>query len=339
MKDLFFKHHKILFFFLALFFVYQVFRNSLSLLFFSFTIAVVVEPAYRKIQKKLQTKGILGGFWSDVILFLFVFVCSSTVLVILLSPFIYLKYNFEQLSSTIENIVLFIDNSLVSSHLSSEWLAKAMADMQGVIAGFFAGRIKSIPGLFGSLLVFYISLFYMIFNFRGMKASWMDLVPSGWKKVLKRLSLKSYLLFRSFYLVHIFIAVVVFCLSMLFFFFMGFKDVLLFSILTGILQMIPFVGAASVMIGLTVFYGVTEQIAFLLMTILIGFPFLVIIPEMVLRPMLMGKRAHISMVVVMLGLLCGVSSLGMVGLIAGPFILSMAQELFDMMHERYANHY
>lgn len=335
MKSFIDNHYKIIFFTILSALSIYVFHNVLSVLFFAFSIAVVVEPIYIDIQMRMQRKNYRTGLWSDIILFLFLLGITICAVFIVGIPIYYFTQNFHQLVSLVSAAFEFVGSSSVSTYVPIEDIQSITMGYLSGIASFFAGHITRLPEHFSTLLVFYISLYVFIKYFGVITRDLLAVTPHTWRKVLKVMYLKTYILFNSFYFVHMLIAIIVFCLALVFFFVIGVSDHFFMALLTAMFQLIPFVGAAFMMICYSVYFFVTKDISHLFLILLIGFPLLVIVPEMVIRPWLMGKRSRISMPVLLIGILAGIKSLGMIGIIAGPLILILCQEMFHLLKERY----
>lgn len=328
-------HYKLLFFSLALGTVIIAFYKVFSIVLFSLSIVVVVEPVYIKLLKFVQRHHYSTGLWSQIILIVFLLGITLFACIVFVLPLYYLQKNFTLFIELGAKIATLLE---VNAHKMFIPVQTIQNFIQGTTAYVFnstADLLKSIPEHLSNVLIFYITLFAGIKSFREGKRDFLAIMPVGWLKVMRHLYQRMYQVLRAFYIVHILIAVVVFFLSLILFKMMGLDDLIFFSLITSILQLIPFVGAASMMIGMSVYYFMIADYVHLLTVLLVGFPLLVILPEMIIRPWMMGRNARISMTLILLGVLAGIKSMGIIGLVFGPVLLVVCQEMFEIVKERY----
>ena len=70
-----------------------------------------------------------------------------------------------------------------------------------------------------------------------------------------------------------------------------------------------------------------------LLVIFVGYPFVAAIPDMVMRPLLMGARAGINPTVMFIGFFGGITLLGIAGIVLGPLLLALAAGAYGIIVE------
>jgi predicted PurR-regulated permease PerM len=113
------------------------------------------------------------------------------------------------------------------------------------------------------------------------------------------------------------------------FFMFGFPSPFLWGLVMIFFSMIPFVGpmvvwvpAAIINIALKIMEGDSTGLIYGILFIFYGF-FVISGIDNLIKPKLIGDRADIHPVVIMLGVVGGISIFGVIGLILGPLILSI----------------
>ena len=117
----------------------------------------------------------------------------------------------------------------------------------------------------------------------------------------------------------------------------GIDSALLLGLLTAFFALIPYLGTAVVWLPLSAYiffvgvsYGLPAQMfrgigLFLFGSLVVG------TIDNFLKPKIIGDRAHINPVIVLLGVLGGLKLMGLIGIIVGPLILAITINLIDIM--------
>jgi predicted PurR-regulated permease PerM len=101
----------------------------------------------------------------------------------------------------------------------------------------------------------------------------------------------------------------------------------LWAAITGTLAIVPFLGYAAVA-GLTLQLAMTGAANSALMALTLGCVVL-ICGDKIVRPLVAGNGVHLPFVWVLIGCLGGFEALGLVGLVIGPVVLTLARELWE----------
>lgn len=127
------------------------------------------------------------------------------------------------------------------------------------------------------------------------------------------------------------ILAVVSVICMVGFYFVGVKPFVWVGILTGILDVLPFVGTGITLLPFMLWKYVNGEIAkgtILLVTFLVG-----AIARELLEPKLIGKRMNILPVLILLAVYAGVQVFGILGVFLGPFYLMLVQECYEKIYQ------
>ena len=127
------------------------------------------------------------------------------------------------------------------------------------------------------------------------------------------------------------ILAVVSIICMVGFYFVGVKTFVLVGILTGILDVLPFVGTGITLQPFMLWKYINGEVAkgtILLVTFLVSAT-----ARELLEPKLIGKRMNILPVLILLAVYAGVQVFGILGVFLGPFYLMLVQECYERIYQ------
>ncbi len=120
------------------------------------------------------------------------------------------------------------------------------------------------------------------------------------------------------------------------FYFLGAPSPILFGVITMIAALIPFLGATAVWLPISVYlflmgYANSSGWGMAAGVILFLYGFLVISTiDNIIKPKIVGRRAHVHPVLVLIGVIGGINVFGFVGVIVGPVVLALLITFFDV---------
>jgi predicted PurR-regulated permease PerM len=127
----------------------------------------------------------------------------------------------------------------------------------------------------------------------------------------------------AIYIVSVEVAVLTFVISFPLYYLLGYPASLQLAIMSGLSMFIPIVGPLVVLAFLVLYNLSTGNINGALIVIFIIYPLVLWLPGSYIRSKLMGSRIGIHPVIMMIGILGGISVMGMIGLILGPLFIAL----------------
>ncbi|MBU0957345.1 MAG: AI-2E family transporter [Nanoarchaeota archaeon] len=124
------------------------------------------------------------------------------------------------------------------------------------------------------------------------------------------------------------IAIIEFAISAIAFFLLGVELYLLLPTLIGFLAFIPGLGPALIWIPMVIYYIATQSYGLAIGVGLVGL-FLSYAIDTILRGRIIGKRAKLNPLIMLVGILGGISVFGIFGFIIGPLILIYAIKIIQ----------
>ena len=183
--------------------------------------------------------------------------------------------------------------------------------------------LSLIPTLAIQLLLFVLALSLFIYSGPGLKSDFQKMIPENSRKNVMVIWKRVYDTLYSIYIVHFSIAILTFFLAIPFFWILGFDNILFYSVLCALFALIPFLGPSIILLFLALYALSIRDFKALLLIIFIGYPLLGVFTDIYLRPVMMGKRIEIHPVVIFIGFFGGMATMGLVGFIIGPLLLSL----------------
>ena len=307
--------------------------------FVGLVIAWLLDPAVSWLQKK-NVKRIIGAiivFCSFVLLLYLFFRLVIPMLYTQINEFVstlpslfvsisnWIKSFFSKLNetgmdfSTIEsNVYKTITN--LSSELTTGLPATAMNTISGLVSGI------------GQFMIGLIVGFYLLIDFDRVKHIF-DFIPKRYHESLSNIFGKLNETLKNFVHGTLLISLIIIIVSAIGYSIIGLPTPLLFAIICGITNIIPYIGpwiggAICVIIGFTISPTVGVLAA------LIAFA-IQQIDGMVLQPLIMSKTMKLHPVTVMVGLLIFGYFFGVLGMILATPIMSMIKVILNYFDQKY----
>ena len=135
----------------------------------------------------------------------------------------------------------------------------------------------------------------------------------------------------AIYIVSVEVAVLSFALALPIYYLLGYPAYVELAIMSGLALFIPIFGPLVVMIFLVLYNLATGNIPGVVVALVIVYPVVFWIPASIVRPRLMGKRVSIHPVLMMIGIIGGISVMGFIGLILGPLFIALLVSSYQIL--------
>jgi len=204
-------------------------------------------------------------------------------------------------------------------------LSSVFSSIVTVLLGIATGIVNGVASLLITLTV----LFFVLRDGDGVAPRLLEFVPLR-KYDKERLVAQTAAVTRATVLGSLVTAVVQGALIGIGFLIVGLPSPVVFGVIAGFLSLLPVVGTAAVWApGAVVLAVVQHRFGWALFLVLWGL-FIVGLADNIVRPWFVSGKAELPTVVVLLGVLGGISAFGFVGTFLGPVILSVALSLLRL---------
>jgi predicted PurR-regulated permease PerM len=136
---------------------------------------------------------------------------------------------------------------------------------------------------------------------------------------------------HAIYIVSVEVAILSFLLALPIYYLLGYPAVIVLALMSGLAIFIPIFGPLVVMVFLVLYNLATGNMPGVFIALFILYPVVFWIPGNYVRPKLMGKRVSIHPVLMMIGIIGGISIMGIIGLILGPLFIALLVSSYQIL--------
>ncbi|MDG6256650.1 MAG: AI-2E family transporter [Methanomicrobiaceae archaeon] len=304
-----------------------VFWPLLDVVLLSVTLAVVVMPLQKRLNRTLHPP--ISAIILTCTLVVLLFAFGSFIAALLYQNADYLIEGVRSLVSLIERIQAGVYGmpSFVSPEAVQEWFAVRLA---GVLDSLTA-RTVAAPGDLLRAAIFFLAFYLALLSGERVYAGILQKLPGRLAGAFGAVAVRSADTLYAIYVVEVIVAVITFFIAVPFFFFMGYERIFLFSFITAVFQLVPVIGP-SVLVVLLALLAVSEgDLVRAGLIIAVGYPVVAAVPDIYIRPFLMGEQTGISKVVLWIGIFGGIHVMGLVGFVFGPLILTWVTTIYGLL--------
>ncbi len=322
--------------------IFDIILNILKVispLFIGIIIAWLLNP----IVKYLNKKGIKRSIASIFVFFMFIIIIYLFFRILL--PMLYTQINdfvsllpslFLEISNFIHETFAKFSNSGIDFTTIEENIYSAIealsvnltTSLPSTLINFISGLVSSI----GTFLIGLVVGFYLLLDFNGAKQIF-EFIPKKYHSNIKDIAKRLNATFRDFVQGTLFISLIVFVVSSIAFTLVGLPSPVLFGLICGITNIIPYIGPwiggiIAAIIGFTVspFVGIVTAVICLVIQQL---------DSIVFQPLIMGKTMKLHPVTIMVGLLIFGYFFGILGMILATPIISAIKVLINYFDDKY----
>ena len=316
-----------------------IFWPVLKTLVFAATVAVVLTPFYRRLERKLWGED--PRPWKQALTAGLVTIVTIAVLVLLLAVVVVVVVdNFELLRDFATEVASIIQGWLTDA-LGAEFdLKQAVSKHAQALLGYVQSIFIAATGFVVRFVIFVAALYFLLRHGGKLVENIRQSLGQKHREVLDRFIKSAYSVLYAIYVVHVGTALVTFVLALPFFALTGYTEHLIFwSLLCGIFQLVPVLGPSVIMFAIAAYAYATGDSRAGILCLAVGYPLVAVVPDWVFRPIMMGRRAKLSALLLLLGFIGGLVSMGAIGFVLGPLALTLLAEALSFASERMRAHY
>jgi predicted PurR-regulated permease PerM len=339
-------------FILALFLLFKLVQPMITILLSSILLAYISFPIYNRIIKKIPHKSL------SIILSLFI------IVIIVLIPFSFLAfgvtqqgyYFYNSLSSNIVKGALFgfgctsADSQVCSflnqaekfslEQLSTFGVDKQLQEFMPVLEEKIKNIILSIPLIIAQIVFTIFIAYFILKEWENILKKIVDLLPIRTKTINELIKEFGDITHTVIY-AQLFIALTQGIIGMIGFYIFGVPFPILLGCMIAFCALIPVIGTAFIWVPASLFLILSGYFAHDYWTlgkgICLFFYGLLIISTIdnILLTTIVHARAKVNQIVVIIGVIGGVSMFGFVGTFIGPILLPLLLTYFETFKERF----
>lgn len=184
---------------------------------------------------------------------------------------------------------------------------------QMLLSDFMTIALKSV--------IFFASLYVLLLRGEYINARIVAGIPETVRAHIQKMADGIVDTLYAIYVVHVGIAALTFVIALPFFWFLGYGHILFYSFLCAFCELIPVLGSSVVFIFLGTYALSIGDINGVIVLFFFGYIGVAALPEIYVRPVLMGRRLKLHPLLMLIGFFGGVITLGMAGFVLGPVFI------------------
>jgi predicted PurR-regulated permease PerM len=298
------------------------------------SLAVVLMPAQIYLEKRMSK-----GFAALSVCLLTLTIIISFLLILINSIIITRLYIFE-IAQTIANSIRNYQPG--SESISATVMhafggviqldsAKMIEDSAPIIIQSISSIAQSIPGTAIQIFIIILMLFLLLRNGIRISSLFFSVIPSQMTQYFSTLCRVVTDTMYGVYVVNISIAILTFFITIPFFYFLGYGEIVFWAFICGSSHLFPFFGPQVITLILAIYAIAQGDLRGLILISIVGYPLISGLQDFLIRPKLLAKRVAIHPVLMMIGIFGGMLILGAIGLIIGPLIVALADAAYGIL--------
>lgn len=332
----------VVFFILAVLLVitFQPYGGALVL---ALLLAALLHPVYRYLHRKLK--------WSPRYITTLIIV---GLLVFTLVPLFFILQNLarEAISTSnaintyissgqINEFAIKIQSLLAKVHINvnssnvSTYALQALEKFSGELASTATGIIKNLFSFFVSLSLFFAALVFLIPRMSSIKRVALEISPLG-KAITSDYIEKTRLLLKGAVVGSFMISLTASTIMGITFYLLHIPNALLFATVAFILGFIPYLGTAIFTFGAAIIFAVLGEYNQAAILLIVQIVFLNQL-DLVFRPITVPKKVRIHPALMIIAVLSGLATFGILGIIFGPVILVLFISTVEIYRQNYGH--
>ena len=292
-------------------------------------IAVALLPIHKRLCRMVKPS-VSATFITVMVLLIIILVMTLAASVLII--------NEEHIGNMVLSMITGLKNSGLSRFLPSFTEAQ-LSNFNETLRDLIVKAILTLTGnimqTLLSIIIFFLSLSMLLYYGESI---WNTITSALSPKLLVAVNKLSEITENTIYaliIVQISAAIISFILSMPFFYFLGYGNILLFSSMIGFAMLIPLIGAQIMILVLALYFLSIGDFKGTVIMLLVGYPLLSGWIDFYYRPVMMGKRVAVHPVIMMIGIFAGVPFMGIVGFIIGPVLIALVVIGAKLLAEAY----
>jgi predicted PurR-regulated permease PerM len=305
--------------FLILSTVFIVYFPLIGAIVLGATLAIVLQPLNQRLRERMSPAR------SAALISIGVFVLIGLILVFMVNLLI-------SGGGALFSMLLVINKWLVSlggsAVISGEQVSNALSTIVGVLVAQVTSLLNSIPGILFGVFILFLSVYMFLLRGEDIYRQILNALPDPLTGSVGKIQHMVVNTMYAIYIVSVEVALLGFALGLPIYYLLGYPAPIQLSILSGLSMFIPIVGSLVVMVFLILYNLSIGSTTGLLIALVVIYPIVLWVPGSLVRSRLMGKRIGIHPVIMMIGIIGGISIMGTIGLIIGPLFIALLMSSF-----------
>ncbi len=290
------------------------FWSVMDMVLLGASLAVILIPVHHILSKK--TNRVLSASLVTIGVFLvFAGFAFATISI--------LQANTGTLASVFTTIGAWLGNpssnpTLFGLPLNKSHFAFLFSEGDALFLNYWTTILGNIPTIAFKMFIFFFSFFILLLHGEELKERIMVRLPKSIKSYAEQLSPVTVDVLYAIYVVQIAIAALTFFISLPVFYLLGYGNILFYSFLAAFCELVPVLGSSVAFILIGAYSFSINDMRGVIILFILGYLVVSCLPEIFIRPELVGRRAKIHPVIMFIGIIGGTADHGTGRFCAGP---------------------
>jgi predicted PurR-regulated permease PerM len=308
--------------FLILATVFIVYFPLAATIILGLTLAVVLEPLERRLALRLSPNR------SAALITILVLAVAGLGLFFIVSLLI---QGGGWILSMIGTINTWLATIRPGQIMAGVQVANTISSMVTFLKAQMIPLLTSVPRILFNAFILLLSVYLFLLKGPDISRQITAALPERLNKSVGKISGLAVNTMYAIYIVSVEVALLSFLLALPIYYLLGYPAYIQMAIMTGLAMFIPIFGPLVIMIFLVFYNLATGDLSGLLVALFIIYPVVFWIPASYIRPRLMGRRVSIHPVLMMIGIIGGISIMGVIGLILGPLFIALLVSSYQIL--------
>lgn len=294
-----------------------LFWSIMDMVLLGASLAIVLLPLHQKVSQ--HTRPTI----SAALVTAGIFCAFGAVLWFTLSIF---SANAPTLTSMFTGISSWISNP--DTHLAAFGIPLNKASLISLLntgnllfVGYEETLIDNLTLILFKAFIFFFTLFVLLLHSEELKRRITEHMPESLNSFISRLSDVTVDTLYTIYVVQVAIAVLTFFIAIPVFYLLGYGNVLFYSFFAAFCELVPILGSSVAFLLIGTYALAIDDIYGVMILFFLGYIVVSCMPEIFIRPVLVGRRVKINPVIMFIGIIGGIITMGLAGFVLGPVIV------------------
>ena len=311
--------------FLILSTVFIIYFPLIAAITLAMTVAIVLQPLHQKLCERLSPAK--SAALTTVVAAFVVGFTGMLVVNLLIKG----SGSIIAMMNTINHWLMSLGATDIISGIQ---IANTLDSMRLVITSGISSMLTQVPGILFGAFILFLSVYLFLLKGQAIFHQIIDAMPVQLTGSVGKVTSMVVNTMYAIYVVSVEVAVIAFALSLPVYYLLGYPAALELAIMSGLSMFIPILGPLIVLTFLVLYNLSIGNTNGVLIAIFIIYPVVLWLPGSYVRSKLMGKRIGIHPVIMMIGILGGISVMGMIGLIIGPLFIALLVSSYEILIDK-----
>lgn len=301
-----------------------IFWSVLDMVVLGASLAVVLLPLHRRLMR--YTRPVISSAVITVCLFALIAGVTWAIIMILQANAGLLNQMFVTIGSWLDNPTTHPEAFGVP--ISRETLSSWLSEGDSLFVNYWATLTHNLLLIVLKGLIFFISFFLLLLKGKSLKDRIDQRMPQLVKNYVDQLMPVTVDTLYVIYIIQIAIAVLTFFIAIPVFYLLGYGNILFYSFLAAFCELIPILGSSVAFIIIGAYALALGDMRGVLILFFLGYLVVSALPEIYVRPELVGRRVKIHWLIMFVGIIGGILTMGIAGFVLGPLIIVLLMKSY-----------